>query len=202
MKNLKYKSLIIAVLLLSSFGVLAQESNNTYKIISTSTFDSLDYDITIIKGNIITVADNPIGWISFQKHDDIGNDSKIAYVDDDGTFTMRMASAKGILYATTVYGREIILPMKEYKDKSLYQINFYSNDSLVPEKNPSGQKIDPIRQPSKKPVIYLYNNEKIDASLQLKYKGDLTFTYPRYDKGWTVSVDQNGILSNGKTYPY
>jgi hypothetical protein len=189
-------------MLLSSLGVLAQESNNTYKIISTSTFDSLDYDITIIKGNIMTVADNPIGWISFQKHDDIGKDYKTAYVNEDGSFIMRMPSIKGVLYATTLLGTEIILPMKEYKDKSLYQINFYSNDSLVPDTPPTVIKVDPIRQPSKKPVIYLYNDEKIDASLTLKYKGDLTFTYPKYDKGWTVSVGQNGIESNGRTYPY
>ncbi|MFT4601859.1 MAG: hypothetical protein ACI857_002044 [Arenicella sp.] len=55
---------------------------------------------------------------------------------------------------------------------------------------------------SSKPVIYLYSDKEIDVSLDLNYHGNLTFTYPKLDDAWQVSVDKEGIEYEGKKYPY
>ena len=36
----------------------------------------------------------------------------------------------------------------------------------------------------------------------MNYHGDLTFTYPKLDEIWKVSVDGNGIDCDGKKFPY
>lgn len=55
----------------------------------------------------------------------------------------------------------------------------------------------------KKPVIYLYPQEETRIEIELKTIGDLTFTYPEYNDGWSVTVDSLGtITSNNETYNY
>jgi hypothetical protein len=41
---------------------------------------------------------------------------------------------------------------------------------------------------SAKPVIYLYLEKKITATLDLDYIGALTFTYPQLKEEWKVNV--------------
>jgi len=54
-----------------------------------------------------------------------------------------------------------------------------------------------------KPVIYLYPEKKTDVRVQLALQGQLTFAYPAYENGWSVSAEPNGMLhTNGKTYNY
>lgn len=56
-----------------------------------------------------------------------------------------------------------------------------------------------------KPVIYVYNTPK-PVSLELKAKGQLTFTYPAMESNkWLVQSNDDGTLeniTNNKTYPY
>jgi len=55
-----------------------------------------------------------------------------------------------------------------------------------------------------KPVIYAYCNKKTDISIELQVKGTLTFSYPLINNNvWKGTVIPNeGILVDGKTYPY
>ncbi len=56
-----------------------------------------------------------------------------------------------------------------------------------------------------KPVIYLYPQETTDISVRLDFNGDLTCTYPDYDKGWNVTAEPDGTLINkddGREYSY
>lgn len=46
----------------------------------------------------------------------------------------------------------------------------------------------------KKPVIYLYPTKNEIVSVQLKPKGELTFTYPIYENGWTFTATPTGEL--------
>lgn len=58
-------------------------------------------------------------------------------------------------------------------------------------------------RPVKKPVIYLYPESDIEISVDLKARGDLTFTYPDYSKGWKGTAHPDGSISiNGKNFPY
>lgn len=58
-------------------------------------------------------------------------------------------------------------------------------------------------RPVKKPVIYLYPETDTELSIQLKIKGELTFTYPDYSKGWEGTARPDGSIHiDGKHYPY
>lgn len=50
-----------------------------------------------------------------------------------------------------------------------------------------------------KPVIYLYPQKKTKVSVDLRYKGQLTVTYPEYNEnihGWQVLANSDGSLIN------
>jgi len=56
-----------------------------------------------------------------------------------------------------------------------------------------------------KPVIYLYPEVTSEVSVSLDFEGDLTCTYPEYNKGWDVIAQPDGTLINkadNKEYSY
>ncbi len=56
-----------------------------------------------------------------------------------------------------------------------------------------------------KPVIYLYPKETTDVSVQVYPNGGFTFTEPDYGRGWNVTAQPNGQLTNhadGTQWPY
>lgn len=63
---------------------------------------------------------------------------------------------------------------------------------------------DNITEPAK-PVIYLYPKEVIQIEVELEYDGELTCTYPKYEKRWSVLAKPNGTIINikdGREYSY
>lgn len=59
---------------------------------------------------------------------------------------------------------------------------------------------------AKAPVIYLYPQTRTEVNVRLSLKGNLTSTFPAYDKarGWTVTASPDGTLTdkNGNKYPF
>ncbi len=55
-----------------------------------------------------------------------------------------------------------------------------------------------------KPVVYLYPEEELTASVVLELNGELTCTYPAYENGWTVTASPDGTLTDetGQIYNY
>ncbi len=54
-----------------------------------------------------------------------------------------------------------------------------------------------------KPVIYLYPQETMDVDIKLHFKGQLTYTYPKYNKKWQVQAHPSGkIETDGSSYNY
>ena len=47
-----------------------------------------------------------------------------------------------------------------------------------------------------KPVIYFYSQEDIEVSVELEVNGELTCTYPEYNKGWDITVHPDNTLTN------
>lgn len=47
-----------------------------------------------------------------------------------------------------------------------------------------------------KPVIYLYPEQTQDVAVTLDFDGSFTYTYPRYDNGWRVTAQPDGMLTN------
>ncbi|MFT5859980.1 MAG: hypothetical protein ACI865_002088 [Flavobacteriaceae bacterium] len=55
----------------------------------------------------------------------------------------------------------------------------------------------------RKPVIYLYPEEKTEVTVKVAPKGEMTFTYPTYTDGWKCIAEPNGdITLDGKKYNY
>lgn len=55
----------------------------------------------------------------------------------------------------------------------------------------------------KKPVIYLYPEKETNIDVKLNSTGDLFFTYPEYNDGWTVKADSEGnITHNDESFNY
>ncbi len=61
---------------------------------------------------------------------------------------------------------------------------------------------DDMMPVAEKPIIYFYNDTPLNVSVTLKPKGELTFTYPEYNKKWDATVTPNGLEVNDKAYPY
>jgi len=55
-----------------------------------------------------------------------------------------------------------------------------------------------------KPVIYLYPETELEASVKLRLNGELTCTYPAYRDGWQVTAAPDGTLTDaqGQVYSY
>lgn len=56
-----------------------------------------------------------------------------------------------------------------------------------------------------KPVIYLYPEQETDVEVKLDFQGELYYTFPAYDDGWTVTAQPDGTLTNhadGSTHYY
>lgn len=47
----------------------------------------------------------------------------------------------------------------------------------------------------RKPVIYLYPEEETKIDIQLETAGELSFTYPEYKDGWSVTADPQGNIT-------
>jgi hypothetical protein len=54
-----------------------------------------------------------------------------------------------------------------------------------------------------KPVIYLYPEVEQDVEVKVNPVGELSFTYPKYNEGWTVSATPDGTIKHeGNEYNY
>ncbi len=54
-----------------------------------------------------------------------------------------------------------------------------------------------------KPVIYLYPETSENFEVSVSPKGEMAFTYPQYNEGWTGTMHQNGDLEiDGETFHY
>ena len=51
----------------------------------------------------------------------------------------------------------------------------------------------------KKPIIYIYPEEKMDLSIKLVNKDIITHSYPKYENQWNINIDTNGNIYDYKT---
>jgi len=55
----------------------------------------------------------------------------------------------------------------------------------------------------KKPVIYLYPEQETEIDIRLNTTGELSFTYPEYKNGWSVTANSQGdITHEDETFNY
>ena len=52
-----------------------------------------------------------------------------------------------------------------------------------------------------KPILYLYPNEDMNVSIKLERSDDIITSYPKYDNGWNIFVNKDGIINyDGREY--
>lgn len=94
-----------------------------------------------------------------------------------------------------------VIPTKVSEDTTIELVQCYTAEEIEYRKYISS--LPP--QYGDKPVIYLYpenDDTKIDVSLELN-DAELTCTYPKYNDGWSVVADRDGLIkSGGKEYNY
>lgn len=115
--------------------------------------------------------------------------------DSTGFYSFDMLQDEARVFMYKLDYTEVAIAPYEFKEGHVVTINFYaSDDVLVPEREVI----------SFKPVVYLYSESPLTATVSVDYKGDLTFMYPPYNNEWKINVDKTGITAteNEKAYPY
>ena len=112
----------------------------------------------------------------------------------DGRFTLLCNSATDSTFYIYQDGwAEINIDNYDFKDRHRVTITAYAH-----------QEFNHVKR---KPVIYLYSETELTASVKINPMGEFTFTYPFYNEteGWNVKVNNSGLLTDvasSKKYPY
>ena len=181
------KTTVILLGIICSIQLWAGESVPMYHIIN----DTLNKDVPAGKCLVygtITFENQPInsGKVSTIDHQFDG------VSDTAGVFSFLMNTDKTKLYAFQIGFREVVTDDHVFNSGHAVHIKFYlqvQHEMIMQEK----------------PVIYMYSPNPLSANVTLDLKGELTFTYPKYENGWNVEVSSSGKLkdlNSGKIYPY
>ena len=183
---MKYLFLFVSILAFNSFGAESYFRPSGYTIISDKEDSSL---LTISK-------------VTFRIDSSFASKEKnIAYSINGTEKTAKTSSKTEIVefVPTGSYNFEFMLNNRHYEifinnlevrpcHHVIVQLNFSRSD---------------LRIKMKKPVIYLYPETETNIDIELNVVGELSFTYPEYNDGWSVTADSLGnITNNGETFNY
>ena len=129
----------------------------------------------------------------------VTKDTLLEIEQTDGTIRYEYLKEKQVPNSSELTIYYEILPEEE-------ALKFQTTKKIV---RVSYKEKDPFSYPPvapKKPVIYLYPEEKTDVTVDLDFDGTLTYTYPYTQDGhWEVTADTDGTLINkadGLEYSY
>lgn len=71
-------------------------------------------------------------------------------------------------------------------DKKIQHVNFYVKTQSL--------HVNDDHFVTYKPIIYLYPEYDMNVSVKLKYKENITVSYPKYTNGWNVYAKTDGLL--------
>ena len=106
------------------------------------------------------------------------------------------------------YGKTVYIRTSEIENAYQWYSVYVVFDTVERSSNPDDLPIYVAKEISigmsaKKPVIYLYPETPTEVSVKLTLNGELTCTYPDYEKGWqnfTAHPDGTLIFPDGKEY--
>ncbi len=116
----------------------------------------------------------------------------------NGVILKAKVDSNGAVFVPVVPGK--------YKFQFYYNQDFFEITTDSVEIQPNFRSTGYVRFQSSvvqikvaKPVIYLYPEQETSVSVKLNFKGDIEFTYPKYDtvKGWTFLAKPDGTLHFG-----
>jgi len=165
----------------------AEKSPLLYSVTGTSRDTSLAKDEALF---VFTFHDPQQKFVKAPLQLGWNAEQKIAQPDEKGRAELRLKPGKYKLYFYNSLFNEIITDSIRIASRNRIEITVYFQEA--------SEQVE-----VEKPVIYLYPQQPMDISVKLQVKGDLTFTYPKYDGGWQVKADPDGTIhSNGKNYSY
>jgi len=181
---------VFAILFIMSVGSLAAESARLvmpYTIVSDSVSAEVPEGFTMVKG---FVHSNDTSVVREGIVSNYGMTHKTSV--DEGSFKLLIPDTDSIVFFYSLNYGEIVISTYNFINGHEVTIYFsvFNTDYIYPSMD--------------KPVIYCYSEEPITASIDLAINGELTCSYPAYQDGWTVNVNEAGQLTaeNGQTYPY
>lgn len=182
------KSIFVIFTLLFCLNLHAKEKSN-FTITNSNWDNSISIDSILISGRI-----------NYNKKPDLNSFGKVASLDfkvanivaRSGEYAIKISrAAKGYYFFQEGY-REVIVNLQDYTDANHFQIDIV------------GEQYFALIQ-AEKPIIYLYSDKTVQTDLTLSPVGELSFTYPHYNKNWQVETQKNGDIKNlksGKSHPY
>lgn len=181
------RTFLIIIVLLSSCFTWAGEFIPMYRIMKDTIEEKVPEGMCRVYGKV-TFNDSPLASVKVSTV----NHKQYEVSDNTGMYSFLIDAKKIKLYAFQIGFREVVTEKYNFRSGYAVQIDFYMRE-----------KIGMIME--EKPVIYMYSPTKINAEVNLDLLGDLTFSYPKYEKGWNVSVGDKGTLTDensGKEFPY
>lgn len=183
-------SLFAMTFQLFSFAGLPGEKRiepRNYNIVSDEKDENIDEGKYRIKGEVRMFSSNlPLENVL------IGSTESGTWMrtDSAGTFDLELFTKDQKLYFYLNGWSEVVIEDYEFQSQHLITMNVWMHQVR--------------KQAVRKPVIYLYSEEELTASVQINPVGQFTFTYPEYKESWNISVKGNKITdhSSGKVYPY
>jgi hypothetical protein len=124
----------------------------------------------------------------------------VSLLKDSVKIDQRLSNIRGqFFYQTLKPGKyELVTKADDMTETRSYILELKANQKLK-----VAFHIMHVMECVTKPIIYLYPEEKTGVELKLHFKGELTYTYPKYDKKWTVTAYPNGkIEMDGDQYNY
>ena len=114
--------------------------------------------------------------------------------DSEGYYNIDLKSSDSVVYFYLNGWYEVVIEDYLFQNQHHYKMDV---DLFKTYDRPNMGNL------KRKPVIYMYNNTNLSASIQLDPLGEFTFTYPEYNEGWNVEVDKDGgLIVDGLHYPY
>ncbi|MBD3636655.1 MAG: hypothetical protein HUJ25_04880 [Crocinitomicaceae bacterium] len=161
-----------------------------YSIVSDTLDESIPSGKFILEGRVsMFSSDNPLVAVK------VGCTSSNTWVrtTKDGLFRVELAATDSVVYFYKKGWNEVVIEDYIFKDRHRVAVQVYMNQVR--------EEYD--KQVKRKPVIYLYADKNLKASVRLDPKGTFIFTYPRYEDGWDIEVLKTGGVKIGeKEYPY
>ena len=155
-----------------------------YSIKSDVKVDSISPGTCIVQGRVFYDLRKPLNGALVATTDF----KKQTKTDTAGYFQLVLSDADSSIFFFQVGYQETVI-QHDFKSQHLVEIDFFAQ---------SNQRVTTVR----KPVIYCYSPTPLSVNLELDFKSDLIFTYPKYDDGWEIDVNDSGISADGSAYPY
>lgn len=168
-----------------SFAGKSIETPEKYKVVKSELNTQIPQGMCLLKGFVTS----PEGGLAQAEISTLDRDYR-TFTDSSGYYEVLVPSSDTSIFMYKENVEEIVIWSIHFEDQHEITLYFLLGPQLI-------QSVD-------KPVIYLYNTKPVEASVNLDFKGEMTFTYPVYNNEWNVTVTEDQIkdLNTGQTFPY